>query len=86
MDFSLTWDAGVFTNVSDRVRLYILDSQRQPVFLNRHDDFISAPATSVTIPSHTLAAGREYNAALIFIHVVWEAQDTNPQVQRDASY
>jgi hypothetical protein len=86
LDFSPTWDAGVFTNLADRVRLYILDSQRQPVFVNRHDDYVSAPATSVTIPAHTLAAGRDYNAFLIFIHVVWAAQDADPKVVRDASY
>ena len=85
-DFELTWDASSQGGSDDRIRLYIYDSQRRPVFLNPHGDFLPAQATSVTIPSHTLASGCEYNAVLMLIHVVWSGQDGEPLIRRDASY
>jgi hypothetical protein len=85
-DFSLKWNAGDCTNVSDRIRLIVSDSQGHAVWGNRHDDFVSCPTNSVTIPSYALAAGREYSAALAFIHVVWAAHNADPPVDRDASY
>ncbi len=84
--FALSWTSNNATNGNDRIRVYICDSERAPVWGSRHGDYLPGDATSVIIPADLLRAGREYTGVLMYILVVWSAQGGDPAVVRDASY
>ena len=83
-DFLLSWTSDNPINSSDRIRLYIGDGQRHTVWAHRHNEYLPAQATSMTISSNTLRAGCSYTAVLMYIHAVWSLQAGTPRLRATA--